>query len=187
MGKMQRNKGARVEREMVKYLQEHDISCERVPLSGAMHYQGNGADIDIYSENLHLKAEVKSRKESLWKSQEKWLGDNDVLILKSNNQEPYVFMPINIFTQLLKTNSPLNCKELKIKTDLFEQVTNLYKVSIDDILSNKKNRQLADARKFMVLVLRRANFTVKKITKILNISESYVTALGGAKNEGKST
>ena len=76
MGKMQRNKGARVEREMVKYLQEHDISCERVPLSGAMHYQGNGADIDIYSENLHLKAEVKSRKESLWKSQEKWLGDN---------------------------------------------------------------------------------------------------------------
>ena len=39
----------------------------------------------------------------------------------------------------------------------------------------------------MVLVLRRANFTVKKITKILNISESYITALGGAKNEGKST
>jgi hypothetical protein len=50
MGKMQREKGARVEREIVNRHRALMIKAERVPLSGGTGYQGNGEDIDITLE-----------------------------------------------------------------------------------------------------------------------------------------
>ena len=41
MGKMQREKGARFERECVKQLNFHDIVAKRVPLSGATWLKGD--------------------------------------------------------------------------------------------------------------------------------------------------
>ena len=41
MGKMQRDKGARFEREIVKKLEFHDIKAKRVPLSGATWLKGD--------------------------------------------------------------------------------------------------------------------------------------------------
>ena len=41
MGKMQKDKGARFEREIVKQLDLHEIEAKRVPLSGATWLKGD--------------------------------------------------------------------------------------------------------------------------------------------------
>jgi len=46
MSRTEREKGLRVERELVALHAELGIKAERVPLSGAMRYQGNVSDID---------------------------------------------------------------------------------------------------------------------------------------------
>jgi hypothetical protein len=48
MGKLSRDKGARVEREIVKLHRAIGVFAERVPLSGGTGYQGNGEDVDVY-------------------------------------------------------------------------------------------------------------------------------------------
>ncbi len=44
-----REKGAEGEREVVHLHRDMGIHAERVPLSGAMAYQGNGEDVDVYA------------------------------------------------------------------------------------------------------------------------------------------
>lgn len=64
MGKASRDKGLRRERALVEIHRQSGIAAERVPLSGATHYRGNGADIDIYARGAAeppLIAEVKAR------------------------------------------------------------------------------------------------------------------------------
>jgi hypothetical protein len=46
MSKLSRDKGARIEREIVVAHVGLGIKAERVPLSGASRYQGNGSDPD---------------------------------------------------------------------------------------------------------------------------------------------
>ena len=48
MGKLSRDKGAARERELVNLHRKIGIPAERIPLSGAMAYQGNGHDLDIH-------------------------------------------------------------------------------------------------------------------------------------------
>jgi hypothetical protein len=48
MGKLSRTKGASTERELVALHRRIGVEAERVPLSGAMRYQGNGEDLDVY-------------------------------------------------------------------------------------------------------------------------------------------
>ena len=55
MGKASRDKGLRRERALVEIHKQSGIAAERVPLSGATHYRGNGADIDIYGRGGNLK------------------------------------------------------------------------------------------------------------------------------------
>ena len=64
MGKASRDKGLRRERALVEIHKQSGIPAERVPLSGATRYRGNGADIDIYVRGAAeppLVAEVKAR------------------------------------------------------------------------------------------------------------------------------
>ena len=64
MSRLSRDKGARIEREIVTRHTKLGVKAERVPLSGAMRYQGNGADIDVYALGLDaapLVSEVKAR------------------------------------------------------------------------------------------------------------------------------
>jgi Holliday junction resolvase len=49
MSKLSRDKGARIEREIVAAHKALGIKSERVPLSGASRYQGNGSDVDVYA------------------------------------------------------------------------------------------------------------------------------------------
>ena len=187
MGKMQRNKGSRVEREMVALLQSHNVSCERVPLSGAMHYQDNGGDIDIYISDIHLQTEVKSRAKSLWKTLVNWLSGSDILILKANRQDPYVFMPMRVFIELVKSNQSLNVKQLEIVNDSFNWIKDRWNITRQEIESAKQTEQLNFARKEIINFLHNENFTNKQIANVINRDTSTVTkALGGANNENKS-
>ena len=48
-GARHRRKGDRIEREVVALHSEIAVHSERVPLSGASRYKGNGADVDVYA------------------------------------------------------------------------------------------------------------------------------------------
>jgi hypothetical protein len=184
MGKMQRNKGSRVEREMVALMQNHNITCERVPLSGAMHYQGNGGDIDIYASDIYLQAEVKSRAKSLWKTLVNWLSGSDVLILKANREDPYVFMPMRVFIELSKSNCDFHVQQLKVVNDTFNWIKDRWAITKDEIRSARQSDELNFVRREIIKSLYSKNFTHKQIANVINRDTSTITkALGGAKNE----
>lgn len=105
MGAMQRNKGARVEREIVGLHNKAGVFAERVPLSGAVKGQraGQGHDIDVYipSRVSPLCGEIKSRKSGEgFKTIEDWMGDNDMLFLKRNYGSPLVVLPFHVWLEL---------------------------------------------------------------------------------------
>ena len=106
MGKPSRDKGQRRERQIVALHVDLDIHAERVPLSGASRYQGNGGDVDIYPwppDGPPLCGEVKSRRNGEgFKTLEKWLGDNDMLFLVRDRQEPMVVVPWRVWERLLQ-------------------------------------------------------------------------------------
>ena len=105
MGRMQRSKGARIEREIVELHRGLGLRAERVPLSGASRYQGNGADVDIYPfgpDGPPLCSEVKARVNGEgFVTLERWLGDNDFLALRRNNAEPIIVTPWRIWARLV--------------------------------------------------------------------------------------
>ena len=103
MAKMQRDKGARLERELVALHKDHGIHAERVPLSGATHYQGSGHDIDVYpffDEQAPLCGEVKGRANG-FRSLYGWLDDNDFLAVRANRKEWLVVIPMRIWFSLI--------------------------------------------------------------------------------------
>lgn len=99
MGKPSRDKGLRRERGIVDIHTKCGIRAERVPLSGAARYRGNGADVDLYVRGAEpLKAEVKARSEGGgFKTLERWLGDNDALFLWRDRAAPLVVLPLHVW------------------------------------------------------------------------------------------
>lgn len=98
MGAMSRRKGGRVEREIVNALKEAGIHAERVPLSGA-HGGSFAGDVVIAKR---WRAEVKARKHGGGFTQlEKWLGDNDLLVLKRNHADPMVLLTWDLAKALI--------------------------------------------------------------------------------------
>ena len=109
MGKPSRDKGARVERELVNAHRGMGVTAERVPLSGACggSYTGDlvvevpGLGHNI-STSWQARCEVKARKDGAgFVTLEKWLGDNDALFLKRNNAEPMVVLPWETWRKLV--------------------------------------------------------------------------------------
>jgi Holliday junction resolvase len=102
---MSRNKGARIEREIVELHRGLGLRAERVPLSGATRYQGNGADIDVYPfgpDEAPICGEVKARAAGAgFVTLERWLGENDVLFLRRNSAEPVIVLPWATWARLL--------------------------------------------------------------------------------------
>ena len=98
MGKASRDKGNRIEREIVNLLKDSGIHAERVPLSGAAGGLFTG-DITF----LDYIAEVKARKGGTgFKTIERWLGDNDMLFLRKDRSAPLVVNPWDKFIRLLQ-------------------------------------------------------------------------------------
>jgi Holliday junction resolvase len=106
MGKSQRDKGLRAEREIVERHQALGIHAERYPLSGASRFRDSGHDVDLYlfgRDAAPLVAEVKARKNGSGFAQlEKWLGDYQVLFLRRNHADPLVVLPWSTWAALLE-------------------------------------------------------------------------------------
>lgn len=113
-GRGSRAKGDRIERELVKLHADIGVKAERVPLSGAARYRGNGNDLDVYAFGPHaapLVTEVKARASGKgFATIERWLDDADALFLRRDRAEPLVVLPWRIWARLL---SRLNGRSIK--------------------------------------------------------------------------
>jgi hypothetical protein len=97
MAKRSRDKGQRIERELVHLHLDAGIPASRVPLSGAAGGAYAG-DVRI----LDLRAEVKARATGAgFKQLETWLGDHDLLFLRRDRQRPLVCMPWSTYVMLM--------------------------------------------------------------------------------------
>jgi len=105
MAKASRDKGARRERQIVEMHHNIGVHSERVPLSGAVRYQGNGADVDVYvrgKEQAPWVAEVKARASGEgFATLERWLSDYDLLFLIRDRASPIVVLPWASWQELL--------------------------------------------------------------------------------------
>jgi hypothetical protein len=97
MGRASRDKGARRERQVVAMHQAIGVRCERVPLSGAVRYQGNGSDVDVYPfgpDGAPWIGEVKSRCNGEgFATITRWLADADFLALVEDRAAPLIVLP----------------------------------------------------------------------------------------------
>ena len=101
MGKFQRDKGNRIERELINRLKDSGIDAKRVPLSGMC--EGFKGDIVLVANGKDLVAEVKSRAQaSGWRTVKVWLGDNDLLFLREDREkDPLVVMRWEQFLEFI--------------------------------------------------------------------------------------
>lgn len=81
MGKKSKDKGYRLEHELVERLKELGFNAERVPLSGR---SGGSFSGDLIVEGKI--AEVKGRRDG-FKSLYKWLEDRDILFIRADRKE----------------------------------------------------------------------------------------------------
>ena len=102
MSKFSRDKGLRRERAIVDIHTKCGIQAERVPLSGAVRYRGNGADVDLYVRGERpVKAEVKARGAGDgFRTLERWLGGNDALFLWRDRAAPFVVLPLHVWLEV---------------------------------------------------------------------------------------
>lgn len=94
MGKFSRDKGARVERALIKLLQDKGFAAERVPLSGAMHGRF-GSDISMPLLGKDLRVEVKCRANGFNRIY-KWLEGSDAVILRADRSIPLLILPLSV-------------------------------------------------------------------------------------------
>ena len=106
-----RIKGNRVEREIVKLHEKIGVHAERVPLSGAMRFQGNGEDVVIEARGLRpLRCQVKAQDSPRGtKGIIAALGEADALFIRYDRQEgekharpPLVVLPWSTWERLIK-------------------------------------------------------------------------------------
>lgn len=106
MGKPSRDKGARREREIVNMHKALGCFAERVPLSGASRYKGNGSDVDVYVRGKDAApwiAEVKARASGEgFATLDRWLGENDILFLMRDRADPTVLLTWSRWCDILE-------------------------------------------------------------------------------------
>jgi Holliday junction resolvase len=109
MSKLSRDKGLRAERQIVKAHADLGMKAERVPLSGAARYRGNGADVDLYvfgPDAAPIVCEVKARASGEgFATLERWLGDADALFLRRDRAAPLVVLPWATWVRLVPSMS----------------------------------------------------------------------------------
>jgi len=97
-----KRKGYYNERKVVDLLNKDGIPAERVPLSGALG-RVNGLDLRGDIDVIGFKAEVKARANgSGFTTLEKWMGENDFLVLRRDRQMPFVAMNWETYIKLMK-------------------------------------------------------------------------------------
>lgn len=107
MGAMERNKGARRERQVVDLHREIGVKAERVPLSGAMQFRNTRqSDVDVYARGADAApfvTEVKARGNGAgFITLERWLGENDAIFLMRDRAKPLVVLPWDRWVELMR-------------------------------------------------------------------------------------
>src|SRR5262245_66142550 len=93
-GAKHRQKGNRIERELVALHHALGFRCERYPSSGATRFRGSGHDIDLYLRGPDEAPQVFESKArgngGGFVTLEKWLQDFDGLFLRRDHADPLV-------------------------------------------------------------------------------------------------
>lgn len=97
-GRASRQKGNRVERAIVRALQDAGLGAERVPLSGSAGGSYLG-DLTVPVIGRDLVVEVKARAGGFVELY-RWLDDRDVLVVKADRREPLVVLPLSLATEI---------------------------------------------------------------------------------------
>jgi hypothetical protein len=100
MGRKSRNKGARIEREVVHVFQEAGLAAERVPLSGAMRGSFAG-DVWCPVKGIDRVLEVKCRADG-FKQIYDWLAGHYGLVIRRDRDEPLIVLRLSEFAELAK-------------------------------------------------------------------------------------
>ena len=99
MGRFSRNKGYRIENELVTRLRAAGISATRVPLSGQTEHSSGDLVIRFANGNV-LQGEAKARR-AFPAYLSDWLNGNDFVVLRPDKADPVVLLPWALFTELI--------------------------------------------------------------------------------------
>ncbi len=102
MGKSQRDKGLRSEREFAKL-----IGGERVPLSGAA---GGSYTGDVIAHGLRYECKVRG---DGFRQLYEWLGTNDALAVKADRRPWLIVVTLEKWRELTAENAPMAKKEMR--------------------------------------------------------------------------
>jgi hypothetical protein len=97
-GRGSRQKGDRLERAVVRLLQDAGFGAERVPLSGSAGGSFSG-DITTPLLGRDLVVEAKARANGFAQLYA-WLEDRDALIIKADRREPLVVLPLRLAVEI---------------------------------------------------------------------------------------
>ena len=104
-GKAPRQKGNRLERELVNYFKSVGLLAHRVPYSGSM--VGYKGDVQLTVKGTKFVLEAKSR-QSGFKFLYDSLGDNNLLCIKRDRDKPLIIMDIENFIRIIRCYNPHN-------------------------------------------------------------------------------
>jgi hypothetical protein len=97
-GRSSRQKGNRLERAIVRALQEAGFAAERVPLSGAARGRFGG-DVSVSLLGIDRRAEVKCRGNG-FRELYAWLHGADFLVVRADRREPLVVAPLKFAAEI---------------------------------------------------------------------------------------
>ena len=103
-----KDKGSRVERELAAKFTDAGVPTQRVQGSGAWarYDESLAGDLKIgtgINDSYLYRAEVKARKKFSTKQLDKWLRDDDLLLLrKDGDLDPMVYMPWKTLLPMLQ-------------------------------------------------------------------------------------
>jgi len=98
MGKFERNKGNRNERQLVQIFRAYGISAQRVPLSGGTSYAKGDVEAEIKGQKWRIESKVRAVG---FKQLYSWLTGNDALVVRADRQEALVVLPLRTFCELV--------------------------------------------------------------------------------------
>jgi hypothetical protein len=97
-GRRPRQKGNRLERQLVELLQRAGIAAERIPLSGSAGGKYAG-DLSIPVLGIDRCCECKVRGKGFGQLY-RWLDQRDLLIVRQDRREPLVVIPIRLAIEI---------------------------------------------------------------------------------------
>jgi hypothetical protein len=95
-GRRSRDKGARAERAVVRLLLGHGLPARKVSA-----FYKRGEDLRVSVGDIERSVEVKCRADGFRKLYH-WLNDRDILIVKSDREEPLVVLRVSLAAEIAR-------------------------------------------------------------------------------------